>query len=145
FLEFNGWERPQWFAANEPLLAEPGSRETPALDGWAARYWSPIAAAEAQVTRERVAMYDMTALKRLEVSGPGAAAFLQRACSGNVDKSVGSVTYCLLLHEDGGIHSDVTVARLAADRFQVGANGPLDHDLLARLLPADGPGTVRDS
>jgi glycine cleavage system aminomethyltransferase T/glycine/D-amino acid oxidase-like deaminating enzyme len=151
FLEFNGWERPQWYAANEALLEgleEREGPEVPVVDPWAARYWSPIAAAEARVTRERVAMYDMTALKRLEVSGPGAAAFLQRVCTGNVDKSVGSVTYCLLLHEDGGIHSDVTVARLAADRFQVGANGPLDHDLLARLLPAAGsadlPVTVRD-
>ena len=41
-------------------------------DEWAARYWSPIAAAEASATRERVALYDMTPLKRLEVTGPGA-------------------------------------------------------------------------
>ena len=41
-----------------------------------------------------------------------------RSCSGlatgNVDKSVGSVTYCLLLDDDGGIRSDITVARLGA-------------------------------
>ena len=75
-------------------------------------------------------MYDMTALKRLEVTGRGAAAFLQRLTTGNVDKSVGSVTYCLLLDVDGGIRSDVTVARLGRDRFQVGANGNLDLDWL---------------
>ena len=83
-------------------------------------------------------MYDMTALKRLEVTGPGAAAFLQRLVTGNVDKSVGSVTYCLLLDDDGGIRSDVTVARLGRDHFQVGANGNLDLDWLTRHLPADG-------
>ena len=41
-------------------------------------YHSPIAAAEAWKTRTAVAMYDMTPLKRLEVSGPGAVALLQR-------------------------------------------------------------------
>ena len=51
----------------------PGRRPatSPRPDDWAARYWSPIVGAEAQATRERVAMYDMTALKRLEVSGRG--------------------------------------------------------------------------
>ena len=116
----------------------------PAPDDWAARYWSPIVAAEAQVTRESVAMYDMTALKRLEVTGPGAATFLNGLVTGNVDKSVGSVTYCLLLDVDGGIRSDITVARLATDRFQVGANGTLDLDWFNRHLPADGSAQVRD-
>ena len=62
------------------------------------------------------------------MTGRGAAAFLSGLVTGNVDKSVGSVTYCLLLDDDGGIRSDVTVARLAVDRFQVGANGNLDLD-----------------
>jgi glycine cleavage system aminomethyltransferase T/glycine/D-amino acid oxidase-like deaminating enzyme len=142
FLEASGWERPQWYAANESL-AEGRDIATP--NDWAARYWSPIVAAEAQVTRERVAMYDMTALKRLEVSGPGATDFLQYATTGNVDKSVGSITYCLLLDERGRIHSDVTVARLGTDRYQVGANGEIDRHWFERLAPKDGSVSVRDS
>ncbi|WP_433509591.1 GcvT family protein [Nonomuraea sp. CA-143628] len=134
FLEASGWERPQWYEANAPLLR---GRDIPAPGDWAARYWSPIVGAEAQATRESVAMYDMTALKRLEVSGPGAVAFLQRLTTGNVDKSVGSVTYCLLLNADGGIRSDVTVARLGPQEFQVGANGNLDLDWFDRHRPAD--------
>ncbi|AZM49221.1 sarcosine dehydrogenase [Streptomyces sp. WAC 06738] len=141
FLEANGWERPQWYEANAPLVA---GRSVPTPNDWAARYWSPIVGAEAQVTRETVAMYDMTALKRLEVRGPGAAAFLQRMCTGKVDKSVGSVTYTLLLDHDGGIRSDITVARLGRDLFQIGANGNLDLDWLTRHLPADGTVQVRD-
>jgi len=141
FLQANGWERPQWYEANVELLA---GREVPPIEGWAARYWSPIVAAEAQVTRETVAMYDMTALKRLEVSGPGAVRFLQELVTGDVDKSVGSVTYCLMLDIDGGIRSDITVARLARDRFQIGANGALDLDWMTRHLPADGRVQVRD-
>ncbi|MFF4316468.1 FAD-dependent oxidoreductase [Streptomyces sp. NPDC001507] len=141
FLEANGWERPQWYEANAGLLE---GRSIPTPNDWAARYWSPIVGAEAQVTRETVAMYDMTALKRLEVSGPGAADFLEGLTTGKVAKSVGSVTYTLLLDHDGGIRSDITVARLAPDLFQVGANGNLDLDWFTRHLPADGTVQVRD-
>ncbi|WP_182904187.1 FAD-dependent oxidoreductase [Microbispora sp. H10830] len=141
FLEAVGYERPQWYGANARLLE---GRDIPAPNEWAARYWSPIVGAEAQASRESVALYDMTALKRLEVAGPGALAFLQRLTTGQMDKSVGSVTYCLLLDEDGGIRSDVTVARLGRDVFQVGANGNLDLDWFHRHLPADGSVMVRD-
>ncbi|GGQ64157.1 GcvT family protein [Streptomyces asoensis] len=141
FLEANGWERPQWYEANAGLVA---GRNIPTPNDWAARYWSPIVGAEAQVTRETVAMYDMTALKRLEVAGPGAADFLERLVTGKVAKSVGSVTYTLLLDQGGGIRSDITVARLARDLFQVGANGNLDLDWFTRHLPADGTVQVRD-
>ncbi|KAB8183630.1 GcvT family protein [Microbispora catharanthi] len=141
FLEAVGYERPQWYGANARLLE---GRDIPTPNDWAARYWSPIVGAEAQASRESVALYDMTALKRLEVAGPGALAFLQRLTTGQMDKSVGSVTYCLLLDTDGGIRSDVTVARLGRDVFQVGANGNLDLDWFHRHLPADGSVMVRD-
>jgi glycine cleavage system aminomethyltransferase T/glycine/D-amino acid oxidase-like deaminating enzyme len=150
FLESAGWERPHWFEANVLLLEEQVRRRradeaqgteveeflgAAQRDEWAARYWSPVAAAESWATRERVALYDMTPLKRIEVSGPGAAAFLQRMTTNNVDKKPGSVTYTLLLDTKGGIRSDLTVARLAEDRFQVGANGNLDLDWLTRHAP----------
>ncbi|MHC5903217.1 GcvT family protein [Streptomyces sp. S6] len=141
FLEANGWERPHWYEANSALL---DGRSIPTPNDWAAKYWSPIVGAEAQATRETVAMYDMTALKRLEVTGPGAGEFLEGLTTSKVAKSVGSVTYTLLLDRDGGIRSDVTVARLARDRFQVGANGNLDLDWFTRHLPADGTVQVRD-
>jgi glycine cleavage system aminomethyltransferase T/glycine/D-amino acid oxidase-like deaminating enzyme len=141
FLEAVGWERPQWYEANAGLVV---GREVSTPNDWAARYWSPIVAAEAKVTRESVAMYDMTALKRLEITGAGAAAFLNGLVTGDVDKSIGSVTYCLLLDTDGGIRSDITVARLAVDRFQVGANGNSDLDWFHRHLPRDSAVQVRD-
>ncbi|MEU5029169.1 GcvT family protein [Streptomyces milbemycinicus] len=141
FLEASGWERPQWYATNEALLK---GRDIPTPNDWAARYWSPIVGAEAQATRESVALYDMTALKRLEVTGRGAAGLLQRMTTANVDKSVGSVTYTLMLDHDGGIRGDITVARLGRDHFQVGAGGNLDLDWLTRHLPEDGSVTVRD-
>ena len=136
FLEANGWERPHWYAANDALVAS--DRNTgwliPTPDDWAAKFWSPTVAAEAAITRTDVALFDMTALKRLFVSGPGSTAFLQSMVTGKIDKTVGGVTYCLLLDADGGIRSDVTVARLGPERYQVGANGPLDLVWLRRHL-----------
>jgi glycine cleavage system aminomethyltransferase T/glycine/D-amino acid oxidase-like deaminating enzyme len=141
FLEYAGWERPQWYESNAALL---DGRDIPTPNDWAARYWSPIVGAEAQVTRERVALYDMTALKRVEVTGRNAVSFLEHLVTGKIDKSVGSVTYCLLLDERGGIRSDITVARLGTDRFQLGINGNLDVDWFTRRLPSDGSVAVRD-
>src|SRR3712207_1948107 len=145
FLEAAGWERPQWYEANAALVAElPAAWTPPERDAWSARFHSLIAAAEAWRTREGVALYDMTPLKRFEVTGPGALALLDRLTTGKMDKSVGAVTYTLVLDEAGGIRSDWTVARLGRDRFQVGANGPLDLDHLERQLPSDGSVPVRD-
>ncbi|MFJ2905089.1 FAD-dependent oxidoreductase [Streptomyces sp. NPDC091279] len=134
FLEGGGWERPHWYEANAPLAE---GMSLPERDAWSARYWSPIAAAEARATREKVALYDMTPLRRLEVTGPGALDFLDRMTTNNLRKKPGAVTYSLLLDERGGVRSDLTVARLAPDRFQVGANSPADLDWLTRHAPAD--------
>ncbi|WFB06321.1 FAD-dependent oxidoreductase [Streptomyces sp. LX-29] len=139
FLEAAGWERPQWYEANAPLAK---GVEPPARDAWAARHWSPICAAEARATRERVALYDMTSLKRLAVTGPGALDFLQRMTTNQLAKPPGSVTYTLLLDAAGGVRSDLTVARLGEDRFQVGCNGEADLDWLLRHAPEDV--SVRD-
>ncbi|SDX74743.1 Glycine cleavage system T protein (aminomethyltransferase) [Amycolatopsis xylanica] len=142
FLEANGWERPHWYEANANL---PEVERVPARNDWAARYWSPIAGAEALVARERVAMFDMTALKRLEISGPGALPFLQTLTTNQLDKKPGAVTYTLLLGEDGGVRSDLTVARLGDRRFQVGVNGNLDVDWFSRHLPGDGTVQIQET
>lgn len=133
FLEAGAWERPHWFEANRKLLGELPPEWRPAeRDGWSSRYYSEIAAAEAWKTRTSVAMYDMTPLRRLEVSGPGAVGLLDWVTTGNVSRKPGAVTYTLLLDEEGGIRSDVTVARLGEDVFQVGVNGPADLAYLSR-------------
>ncbi|MBU2662588.1 FAD-dependent oxidoreductase [Actinoplanes bogorensis] len=128
FGEAAGWERPLWYGVN----AAPDQPK--ARDEWSSRHWSPIAETEARITRERVALYDMTSLMRLEVEGP--VSFLQGLTSNNVDKPVGSVTYTLLLDSGGGVRSDVTVARLGEQRFQVGVNGPIDLHWLRDHAPA---------
>ncbi len=144
FFEGAGWERPAWFEANAELAQRlrADGLAFQERDEWSSKFWSPISIAEAHWTRDRVAMFDMTPLTRYEVSGPGAAAFLQHMSTNNVDKSVGSVTYTLLLDETGGVRSDITVARLGPNAFQVAVNGPMDFDWFSRHLPDDV--TLRD-
>ena len=135
FLEASGFERPQWYEANKDLVAK---YPTPARDEWSARYWSPIIGAEAQYVRENVGLFDITALKRIEVTGKGSMEFLMEQTTGKLDKAPGSVTYCLMLTKDAGILSDVTVTRLAETHFMIGANSAID---VARLKSA-APDTV---
>ena len=141
FLEASGWERPQWYGSNDSLLAD---YDVPEMEEWAGRYWSPIVGAEHLATRERVALYDMASLKKAEVTGPGALEFLQGLNTNQLDKPVGSVTYTLMLDGKAGVRSDITVARLGENHFQLGLNGPRDIEWMGRHLPEDGSVQVRD-
>jgi glycine cleavage system aminomethyltransferase T/glycine/D-amino acid oxidase-like deaminating enzyme len=141
FFESRGWELARWYGANSQLLERFPVAERP---GWSGRFWSPISGAEHQATRDGVAMFDMSALPKFEVAGAGAAAFLEQMCSAKVARKVGSVTYALLLDQRGTIRSDVTVARLSEDRFQIGANGVLDVAWLRHFAASDPTVQVRD-
>jgi glycine cleavage system aminomethyltransferase T/glycine/D-amino acid oxidase-like deaminating enzyme len=118
FFESAGWEIPQWYEANGSLL---DAYEEPWRDrkGWAARNWSPIVGAEHRTARERAAIFDVTAITKLEVEGPGTLAFLQHLTANQMDQPVGRVTYTSVLDEQGAIMCDLTVTRLETDRFMV--------------------------
>jgi glycine cleavage system T protein len=144
FFEASGWERPQWYEANEKLLHQ---YQLPTREGWAARYWSPLEGAEHLATRERVALYDLTPFTKLEVVGPGAAGFLDYMAANRVDRPVGKVVYTALLNQQGGIKADLTITRLAEDRFWVltgGGSGMLDLTWLQQHAPKDGSVYIRD-
>jgi glycine cleavage system aminomethyltransferase T len=53
------------------------------------------------------------------------------------------VVYTLMLNEAGGVKSDITVVRLAADHFQLGCNGLQDLAWLRANAPADGSVKIR--
>ncbi|MEO7573575.1 MAG: FAD-dependent oxidoreductase, partial [Acidimicrobiales bacterium] len=112
FGEKSGWERPNWFEPN----AIHGDESLRPL-GWAGEHWSPAIGAEALACRDTAVIFDETSFSKMEVTGPGAATFLNRVCANDVDRAVGTVTYTQLLNERGGIECDLTATRLAADRF----------------------------
>ena len=135
FFESAGWERPQWFAANESL---PAARGWPERNGWTARNWSPIIGKEHQATRSGVALYDLTPFTKLELSGCGALGFLQGLASNDLNQAVGRILYTSMLDDPGGIQCDLTITRLAEDRFLVvtgGAVGTHDVAWIRRHLP----------
>jgi len=144
FFETVGWERPQWYNANEKLL---DGRDWPKRSGWEARFWSPIIAAEHQATRERVALFDLTAFSKFEVDGPKALEFLQYITTNQMDQPVGKITYTSMVNKDGGIKCDLTITRLGDDRFRIVTGGSTKiHDLawIRSHLPADGSVRISD-
>ena len=149
FGEKSGWERPNWFEPNADD-ARFGGRE--ALErlrphGWAGQHWSPAIAAEALATRQAAALFDETSFAKLEVAGEGACAFLQAMCGNDVDRPVGSIVYTQLVDRRGGIQADLTVTRLADDRYLlVTGTAYANHDAawLRSHLPADGSVAIRD-
>ncbi len=142
FGEKSGWERPNWF---EPNAARGNESLRPR--GWAGRLWSPAIGAEHHATRETAALFDETSFAKIEVSGPGAADFLERLCANRVARDVGAITYTSMLNARGGIECDFTVTRLEDDRFRIVTGTAFgQHDLawIRALAPDDGSVAVDD-
>jgi 4-methylaminobutanoate oxidase (formaldehyde-forming) len=115
--------------------------------GWAGELWSPAIGAEHLATRARAGLFDESSFAKLAVTGPGAAAFLERLCDNRVARDPGRVTYTQMLNRRGGIESDFTVTRLADEQFQIvtgTAFGQHDLSWLRRHAPADGSVRVDD-
>ena len=134
-----GWERPNWFAPPGTLAVDPPSfKRGPAF---------AAIGAEHRAVRERVALIDMSSFSKYEVHGPGALALLQKLAGNDVDRPVGSIVYTQLCNERGGIEADVTITRLATDRFYFvtgSALGVRDRSTIERHLPADGSVEIDD-
>ena len=149
FGEKSGWERPNWFEPNadDPRFGGRDRLEKLRPRGWAGHHWSPAIAAEALATRQAAALFDETSFAKIEVAGPGACAFLQRVAGNDVDRPIGSVVYTQLLDRRGGIQADLTVTRLATDRFMlVTGTAYGNHNLgwLRSNLPVDCSVEIRD-
>ncbi len=142
----NGWERPDYF---EPGRSWRMAGEDQRAYGWARPPFFDRLGAEHAAFRERVGLIDLSSFGKIEVTGPGALALLDRVTDSRMDRPAGSVVYTQFLNSRGGIVSDVTVTRLGEDRFRVvtGA-GYADADLgwlRLNLVEADGPVRIRDA
>lgn len=69
--------------------------------------------------RERVAVMDLSPLRKFEVTGPDAEALLQYCVTRDISRlSPGQVVYTALCYEHGGMIDDGTVFRLAQNNFR---------------------------
>jgi glycine cleavage system T protein len=112
----NGWERAEFF--------DPGAQSRRAgadqrAYGWTRPPWFARVGEEHAAFRERAGIIDVTSFGKIDVSGPDALTLLERVCDNRIDRPVGSVVYTQFLNARGGIVADVTVTRLADDRFRV--------------------------
>jgi len=135
FGEKSGWERVNWYESNAP-----SGDESTRPDGWAGMLWSPAIGAEHLACRSSAGLFDESSFSKLDVTGSGAAAFLERLCANSVARRVGAVTYTQLLNPRGGVECDLTVTRLAEDRFRLvtgTAFGPHDAAWIRQHLEDD--------
>ena len=85
------------------------------------------------------AAFDETSFAKLDVTGDGAADFLERLCDNRVARDVGRITYTQMLNPRGGVECDFTVSRLADDRFRIVTGTAFgQHDLAWLLQHAPG-------
>jgi len=132
FGSYAGWEYPQWFA--------PPGVEPIAEYSWKRQNWFEYSAAEHRAARENVVLFDYSVMGKILVQGGDAEKILNRICANNVAVPVGRIVYTQWLNEGGTIEADLTVTRLAEDRYLIlTGDGTSTHVLawLKRHIPPD--------
>ena len=111
--------------------------------GWLMPIEYQGALAEDRAVRERVGLFDLTHLGKVEVAGPGALGLLQGVVTNDVSAvEVGRAQYNLVLNEGGGVIEDLIVYRLGSDRYFVVPNASNTQQVLQILGEADAPDRV---
>ena len=121
FGEKLGWERPNWFA--------PGGVEPRDEYSFGRQNWFPYVGEEHRAVRERVGVFDQTSFAKFVMQGADSERALTWICANDVTGAPGAVVYTQLLNSRGGIECDLTVARMAEDRYYiVTGTGFASHD-----------------
>ncbi|MCP4002946.1 MAG: FAD-dependent oxidoreductase [bacterium] len=132
FGELAGWERPNWFA--------PGETAPTYEYSYGRQNWFERSAAEHRGVREAVGLFDQTSFAKTSVEGPDACRELERICANRVDVEPGTAVYTQWLNPAGGIEADLTVTRLAEERYLIvggAATQVRDLDWLRRNIADD--------
>jgi sarcosine dehydrogenase len=134
-----GWERANWFAPAGVKAEDEATFEIP--------NWFPHAGNEHRAAREKVVLVDQSSFSKFEIEGPQALEFLNWLAANNIDKPVGSVTYSQLCNARGTIECDLTITRIADERFFLvtgTAFGLHDAEWIKKHLPKEGRVSFRD-
>jgi dimethylglycine dehydrogenase len=123
-----GWERPRYYGEAEDY-------------SWKRSNAHDIVAAECAGVRERVGIADLTAFAKFEVTGSDAANLLGRLSANRLPTTDGGIRLVHMLTDLGGIECEMTVTRLADDRYYLNsAIGGTTHDqdwLVQHVLPGE--------
>jgi aminomethyltransferase len=111
--------------------------------GWLMPIEYEGALAEHRAVRERVGVFDLTHLGKVEVAGTGALGLLQGVVTNDVRAvGIGEAQYNLVLNEGGGVIEDLIVYRLGLERYFVVPNASNTQRVLQILGEAEAPGPV---
>ncbi|WP_321326321.1 DUF1989 domain-containing protein [Thiomicrorhabdus sp.] len=114
FIEYHGY----WVASE--------------YEGWGAN-------TEYLACREKVAMIDLTPLRKFEVVGTDAEAFLQYAITRNVRRmSIGEIVYSAICNETGGMIDDGTLFKMSEQAFRWICGDPYTGIWLRELASKSG-------
>ena len=137
FGEVAGWERANWFVPAEDAT----NGVKPEYEySWKRQNWFDYAAGEHRAVREAAGAFDLSTFGKFHVEGPDAMDVLQRICANNVDVAAGRIVYTQWLNERGGVEADLTVTRLAADKFMIVTGAAVanrDFTWLKRHMPQE--------
>jgi 4-methylaminobutanoate oxidase (formaldehyde-forming) len=140
FRDVSGWEGADWYA---PAGVEP----TVGRLSWGRQGWFPYWQSEHEACRTGVILMDMSFMSKFLVQGRDAGPALNFISANNVDGACGRITYTQWLNEWGTIEADLTVTKLAADRFMVvvsDTNHRHAESWMRRHIPADAHAFVTD-
>lgn len=112
FKDVSGWEGADWFAPD-------GKAPTADSLTWGRPDWFAHWRAEHEAAREAVILMDMSFMSKFRVEGRDAGRVLDRVSANGVDGPAGFITYTQWLNEGGTLEADLTVTKLADDRFFV--------------------------
>ena len=107
--EIFGWERPRWFALDGMARED--------IHSFRRTQWFDAVRAETQTVREHVGIMDLSGFGKIDVSGPDAHTFLDRMVANRVPRKPGGIVLTHILNRAGTIEAEITVARIADDRF----------------------------
>ncbi len=99
-----GFERPLYFGEAKPY-------------SYGQQRWWPAVEREVAAMTGRAALLELTPFGKFLIEGRHALRFLQRICVSNMDIAPGRLIYTQMLNARGRIEADVTVTRIAGDRF----------------------------
>jgi len=143
FMELAGWERAHGYAANEVLLEKYGDRVPVRENEWDNRHFWRVSNAEHLAMSDNAGMINLSHFAVYDISGADAATLMEYACVAKVagNTPIGKGIYTHFLDRVGGVRSDLTILRLAENRFRLidGADaGHRDYVWLSRLAEDNG-------
>ena len=134
YEEVYGHERPRWFAKNGVAQEDHYSFRHTVVDD--------LVAAEVAAVRTSAGIMDISAFTKIEVSGPDAAALLDRLTANRLPQKVGGIGLTHMLNERGRIELETTIVKLDDARYYLVCAAFFEQRLLDHIARHQGDADI---